>query len=201
MQGTAAAHHKAVGGLARLHTQSQVALQLTLQPLLEVPAGHELALLAGKGGGVDLEGHAHGGVLNLDGGQGDGGLPGADGLPDLDVRDTAQGADVTRSNLLHTHAVEVVVHKQLRNLVLTGLAGLQAGAHRDGLPLPDGAVDDAADRNAPQMGVVVNVGHEHLQGGSGRHHRGLHLLDNGLEEGLQVISQLVGLQACDAVDS
>lgn len=46
------------------------------------------------------------------------------------VRDASQGADVTSLHLLHRHAREVVIHKQLVDLALSHLAGLKAAAQR-----------------------------------------------------------------------
>ncbi len=49
VQSSTAADNKGVCGVTRLNPQGQVALQLALKALLEVAAGHKLALLAGKG--------------------------------------------------------------------------------------------------------------------------------------------------------
>ena len=65
VQGPAPADGEGVGRLARLHPERQVALQFAVQPVLEVPRRHILALLAGKGGGVDQEVHAHRRLLHL----------------------------------------------------------------------------------------------------------------------------------------
>ena len=65
VQGPAPADGEGVRGLPGLHPERQVALQLAVQPVLQVPRRHILALLAGKGGGVDQEVHAHRRLLHL----------------------------------------------------------------------------------------------------------------------------------------
>ncbi len=67
--------------LPALHPLSPV------QSVLEVPAGDKLSLLACKGAGVHLERHAHSWLLHLDGGQGNGVIPGSNGLANLQGRD------------------------------------------------------------------------------------------------------------------
>ena len=66
VQGASATHDEGLRRLARGHPKGQVALQLPIQPLLDLPAGHELALPPRKGAGVDRECHAHCWLFYLD---------------------------------------------------------------------------------------------------------------------------------------
>src|SRR5207249_4317332 len=53
--------------LGVFHAQRDVALQLPIEPLAQLPAGHELAFAAGKGRGVDLEVHRQCRLVDADG--------------------------------------------------------------------------------------------------------------------------------------
>ena len=93
VQGAAAAHDEGVRGISGLDAEREVALELAVEPLLEVAGGDKLTLPACKGGGVDVEGHSDGGLLNLDRGEGLRAV-GHDGLADADVGKPRDGADV-----------------------------------------------------------------------------------------------------------
>jgi hypothetical protein len=90
-----ARHDKLVGRVPGLHPQSQVALELAVEALLEIAGGDELALAPGEGTRVDREGHADGGLLDGDRRQRVRALALADGLSDGDVGKAGDGADVS----------------------------------------------------------------------------------------------------------
>ena len=66
-------------------------------------------------------------------------------------------------------------------------------AHRDLLVLPHAAPLDAANGDAAHKFVVVNGGHQHLEGGVHIHIGGGDIVDNGLKEWLQVAARHIGL--------
>ena len=86
--------HELVSRVPGLDAQSEVALQLAVEALLEVARRHELALSPGEGARVHGESHADGGLLDGDRGERIGALALADGLADRDVRQARDGADV-----------------------------------------------------------------------------------------------------------
>eukprot|EP00958_Prasinococcus_capsulatus_P018922 scaffold2262_cov312-Prasinococcus_capsulatus_cf.AAC.7 len=195
----APADDEGVGGLARLHAHGQVALELLVQAVLEVPRGHELALLPRVGRGVHHHGHAHGGLLHRDGLHRGGRLLAGDGLADHDVGQPRHGDDVARLRALDGGAHEVLVREHLRHLAAA--AGLARLEQLHLLPLADGARVHAPDGDAPLELVVVDVGHQHLQRRGQAHARRAHLAHDGVEERLEAVGELLRIGPRDALEA
>ena len=162
----AAAHDpERVGGGGVLHPQGHVLEQLAVEPVADLTAGDVLAFAAGQGAVVDREGHLHGGVVDLDKGQGLhlGGV--AQGVADGDVGQAREGHDVAGGDVV---AGDTAVGLEV---VQFGQAALHAD--RRVVPVADhhflahaaGAVLDAADADAAHKIIVVDGGHQHLEGG------------------------------------
>ena len=58
MQFTPARYLELVGAITGLDSQRHIVDELSLQTLLQIAGGHILSLAPGKGGVVDLKGHA-----------------------------------------------------------------------------------------------------------------------------------------------
>ncbi|CAN4040214.1 Histidinol phosphatase and related hydrolases of the PHP family, partial [Dysosmobacter welbionis] len=175
------------------HTQGHVLQRLPVQPVPQLAGGDELALLAGKGGVVDGEGHLQGGGADLHEGQRLHAVRDADGVADGDVGNAAHGDDVAGGGLGHRipgKALELVdgggsrlAEHSLRVVVV---------AHDDVLVLLQGAPLDAADGDPAHEVVVVDGADQHLEGLVHIRLRGGDILQNGLKQGLEVRARHVG---------
>ena len=180
-----ARHVEGVGALLG-DVQGHVLQQLPLQPVPQVPGGHILALLAREGGIVDGEGHLNGGVADLHKGQRLHTLRSAQGPADGDVRHTGQGHDLTGAGLGDGVLAQAVEFIQCHNLALLLHLGIVEVADGDLLVDLDGAPLHTAHGDAAHIVVVVDGGHQQLQGGVlvplGRGD----IVDDGLKQGGQI---------------
>ena len=75
----------------------------------------------------------------------------------------------------------------------------RAAEPQDAVARADGAAADSADREAALVRVVVERGDLQLQRRGGLTHRRRHVVEDGVEQRLQVVGQLVHAQACTAL--
>ena len=131
--------------------QGHVADELAVQAVLDL-AGGDLGALGAPGhrGGVDADGHGDGRVVHGDERQGAGVLGVHKGLADGDVLDPGDGDDVAGVRLLCGLAIQPLGDEELGDAG-GGQGAVVAGpGHR--LPLAQGAVVDAQQRQAAQEG-------------------------------------------------
>ena len=191
MHFAAARHVEGIGTLLG-DVQGYILQQLPLQTVPEVPGGNELAFLAGKGGIVDGEGHFDGGIADLHKGQGFHSIGSAQGAADGDIRHAGQGHNFARLGLLDgvlTQAVELV---QRHDLALGFDLRVMEVADGDLLIDPDGAPLHTAHGNTAHILIVVDGGHQQLQGAIFIALGGIDIPDDGLEQRGQVGAHLVG---------
>jgi hypothetical protein len=115
-----------------------------------------------------------------------------DGLAHPDVLDAGQGDDLAGGGLGQVdpgEALEAVEHGDL--LGLDGAVALDEGHLLAHLDL---AVDDAADADLADEVVVVHEGDQHLQGRLGVAGGVRAVLDDGVEQGVQVVAGVVDVQ-------
>ena len=162
------------------HAQRHVALQLAVQPLAQLPAGDELALAPGERRGVDLEVHRQRRLIHADGRQPERMLRVADRHADVDGLDAGDGDDVAGARLFHRVALEAGEGQHLADPgePAVGIAKAQrhalAGAHH--------AAANAADADAPDVGVVVEGRDLQLQRQVGLRRRRRHVGEDRLEQ-------------------
>ena len=196
-----ARHVEGVGGAVDLrHPQGHVLQGLPEQAVPQLAGGDELALAAGIGGVVDGEGHLHGGGGDFHKGQRLHALRGADGVADGDVADAGHGDDVAGGGLgdgLLAQALELV-HGHGLGLLGRGV-GVVIVAHGDLLILLQDAALHPADGDAAHELVIVDGGHQHLEGLVQVRLRGGNIAEDGVEQGLEVRARHVGGVGRDAL--
>ena len=178
-------------GALRGDAQGDVLEQLALEALLEVAGGDVLALTAGEGAVVDLEGHFDRRLGDLDEGQRLDLQRIADCTADRDVRDAGEGDDLTRGGLGDRDAAQAVEGVERDDLALLLDGGIVVVADRDLLVLADRAALDAADADPADVVVVVERGDEHLHGSGGIAGRSGNIVDDRLKQRHEVFTHLV----------
>ena len=196
-----ARHVEGVGGVLDLsHPQGHVLQGLPHEPVPDLAGGDKFTLPAREGGIVDGEGHLHGGGADLHKLQGLHGLGGADGVADGDIADAGHGDDIAGGDLGDGHPVQAVELINGGGLgLLADLVRIVVVAHHDLLVLLQGAPLNAAHGDAAHKLVIVNGGHQHLEGGVHVHVGGGDIVQNGLEQRFQIAADLLGVVAADAV--
>ena len=183
---------------ALLDTQGDVVDQLALQALLELARGQVLALAAGEGGAVDLEGHGHRGLVHRQGRQGLDPVRVAEGVGDVGGLDAGDGDDVPGLGQLDLIALQAQVAIDQADL---GPAAAAVGLDHDHLLVGlDGATLNAAQGDGADEAAVVQGGDLHLEGALQIDLRCRAVVDDGLEEGGHVALGHVLAQAGVAVD-
>ena len=107
--------------------------QLAVQPLAEVAAGEVLAFAAGKGRGVDAEGHLQRRLVDLQPRQRPGMIRVADRVADLDLLQADDGDDVAGVGLVDLSAAEVLEDVERRRSWRASSGRRPASGRRSGL--------------------------------------------------------------------
>lgn len=197
MQFATAGNLELLRAVARLDAQRHVMQQFLLQALLDVAAGDELAFAAGERRIVDLEGHAHGRLVDGQRRQRLDVLRVAQGIGDEQLLHAADADDVAGFRLGHLDALQAVVAHDLQDAAVA-LAAVVADGHHRGVGL-DLAAGDAADTDHAEEAVVVQLRDLHLERTLGVHHRGRDVVDDRLEQRVHVVVHLLVVEAGDAV--
>ncbi len=188
-----------VGRIGAEQLDRDVAEQLAVEPVDEVPAGEELAVLAGERRGVDPERHPQHGLVDDQPLQRDGVLDAGDGVADLHLGEAGDDEQIAGRQLLDLVAADALERHQLaeaalqRRLPLAALL-LEQG---DGLAAAQHAVVDAPDGQAAEVLGCVERGDERLQWRGGVALR----LGDAVEDGVEQRRQVgVGAGHADAED-
>ena len=197
----AARHVEGVHGTLDLADPEGHVLQcLAPQAVTQLAGGDELALASGKGTVVDGEGHLHRGGGDLHKGQRLHAVRRADGVANGDVADTAQGDDVAGGGLGNGGLAKAVEFVHADGLgLLGGRIGIVIVAHRDLLVLLQHAPLNAADGDTAHKLVVVDGGHQHLEGLVKVGLRCGDIVQNGVEQRLEIGARHIGGIAGGAV--
>src|SRR5690606_23163186 len=143
------------------HPQRHVVNQLLLQAVADIAGGDKLAVLAGKGRVVDLEGHAHRGFVHGEGRQGLDKLRVAQGIGNFQAVDTGDTDDIASLGIVHRHPLQAVVTHHLEDACAARLAvDIQDNHLVIALQLAPG---DAADTDNTDIAVVVEGADLHLE--------------------------------------
>ena len=157
----AALHLPGVGPLGREDAQRDVADELGLQPALDHARRQPVALQAGERRRVDPDRHRERRLVHGDHRQRPrvGGV--GERLADRHLGEPGDGDDLPRPGLVGLDAVERLGHVELGHLrALDRAVGAAPG---DRLRAPDRPLEDAAEREAADVGRGVEVRHERLQ--------------------------------------
>ena len=172
------------GGI--LDLQGDVLQQLAHQAVTDLAGGDVLALLAGKRGIVDREGHFHRGIVDLDKGQGLHLAGVADRVADGNIGQTRKCDDVAGLGALDRLTAIGLEVEQLGDAAAHVYVGVVPVADLDRAADLDDAVLHAANAHAAHEVVVVNAGDQHLQRLVGLALRRLHIFQDSVKQGLQV---------------
>ena len=189
-----------VGAFDLGDAQGHVLQRLAHQTVADLAGGDVLALAAGEGRVVDGEGHLNGGGADLDELQRLHGVRGADGVADGDVADAGHGNDVAGGDGVHGDAVQTVELIDRGGLgLLAHLIRIVVVAHHNLLVLLQSAALDAAHSDAAHELIIINGGDEHLERRVHVHVGGGDIIEDGVEQRLQVVADLLGIVAAAAV--
>ena len=115
VQLTSAGYLKGVHTVRFFHPHGHVGLHFLKQAVPQVAGGDILALTPGKGRIVDHKVHADGGLINLYKGQRLHALRGAQGLADVQVRNTGHANQVAHDRFLYRHPLQPLKLVQFGN--------------------------------------------------------------------------------------
>ena len=175
---TGDAEHVGIGGV--FDAQRDVALELAIQAIADLAAGHELAFAAGERRGVDLEIHHERRLVDIDRRQAFRRDGIADREADRHVFDAGHGDDVARAGFGNGRTLETAerqhLHDAARTLVLFAVTqhDIHAGLDR--------AATYAADADAPDIAVVVQRRDLQLQRRIRIRRRRGHVRDDRIEQ-------------------
>ena len=169
-----------------LHAQRDIAEELLRQPLAQVARGDVLAVAPRHWRGVHAEDHRDGRLVHGDRRNRDRLFDRCDRFADRDVLDPRQADDVAGHRALDLDPFQPVERKELRDLGLLGSAA--QFQHRDRVIQIHRAVEDAPNRDAPQVVARIEVRDEDLQRRLRVAARRRHMVDDRLEERLQVLA-------------
>ena len=165
-----------VGALGGVDADADVADQLGLEPVLDQAGGELGALAAGERRRVDADRHGERRLVDGDDGQRSRVVGVGEGLADRDLVDAGDGDEIAGAGLVDGHAGELLGEEQLGDL--HALDRPVGAAPRGLLALAHGAFHDAAQCEAADVLVGVEVGHPGLQrralGVGGRRDGGQH---------------------------
>ena len=160
--------------------QGHVVLQFAMQALADLAAGDELAFAADQRRGVHLEVHGQRRLVDRDGLEAFGGDRVADGDADVHIRQAGDGHDVAGAGAVDRVALKAGEGQHLGDLARALV--LIAVAHDNLLADLDRAAADAADADATDVRVVVQLRDLQLQRAVGIGLRGRRVLEDGFEQ-------------------
>ena len=193
LQLAAALHLPGVRALGREHAERDVADELLVEPALEHARRQLVALAARERRGVDPDRHREARLVDGRHGQRARIVRVGERLADRHLGQAGDRDDLARAGLVGLDPVERLGHVQLGHLgALDRPVGAAPG---DLLALPDRPVLDACEREPADVRGGVEVRDERLQRVLGVVLRGGNRLEQELEERLQVVGELVRLEA------
>ena len=188
MQLSTAGHLEAVRGIGLLHPQGYVGVQLPEQPVADMAGGHIFSLLPCEGAVVYHEIHGDGGLGNFLEGDSLGILRRADGVSDVEIRDTGNGHDGADVGLRHIHFFQSVKFIELADPHFFPPVRIVVVYHHSVLVDFQGTVFHLADADAAHILVVVDGGDQHLGIGVRIAGGSRDVVDDGLKQRRHVFS-------------
>ncbi len=187
-------HREAFASVRFLDFDPHIHHGLMSQAFPNVTGGEESpAILPGQGAGVMGKVHRDGRFINVDRREGRGMLRGGNRFADPNLFDAGQGDNVAGLRLSAFHAAESLVDQEFRHLAPLGLP--RPRHQNDGVSHANGPVDDPTDRYAPDIGIVVQDGDQHLEWLVRIGHRRKHPMHDRVQQGLHVLSLIFQIQS------
>ncbi len=192
VQHASAKHAEGIGRVGSLHAERQVLFQFLFQAILQVARGHKLALLAKEGGVVNREHHAHGGLVDGNGGKCFGVFVVGYGIANLKSFYPVEGADFASFYSLHAGTTQAVKDVQFFDAGFGHRAVALDYAH--GLVFLQSAAVQATDGHSARIGRIVQRRNEQL--GRSLQGNGLwNVLQHHVHQGLDGIRGLLKVVA------
>ena len=153
MQFTAPRDFEFVRVVAILNPQCHVVDQLPMQPFAQLAAGDVFAFTSGKGRGIDLEGHTHGRLIDLEWRQRLDGVGIADHIGNTQTINAGEGDDVACRSFGEFDSFQTLKAEDLQHPAIAAVTVfIQDDYRRIGLDL---AAADTANANDPDIAVIV----------------------------------------------
>ena len=180
LQFAAAEHAEGFGRFGIFHADGNVGEKLLCQAIAKVARSEIGAFAAAEGAGIDAKDHGQGRLVDGQRLKGRGIFEGGDALADLNAFHAGDGHDVARDNGFGFIAFEPAEGVKLRDFGGNERAVQLADAHF--FAAIERAVEDAADRQAPQKFGVIEIGDLELEDAGGIAGGTGDAVDDGLEE-------------------
>ena len=186
-------HFDLLGRIGRLEADRNIAEQLAVEAVAQLPRRDILPVPACHGRGIDAENHRHGRLVDGNRRNRDPLLHVGDGFADRDLFDAGETDNVAGGGLVDVDALQPFEGIQLRH---PGLVHRRIElAHRHRIADFDPPVEDAANRNASQVIAGIEIRHQQLQRRLGISPRRRHVLHDRLEQGAKVGAGVRGIAA------
>ena len=199
MQLAAASDAEHIGAVCFRNMQSDVALCFFLETCPELAAGDWIAIFAGERRIVDEEHHFQGWFFDLDERHWVELILGADGFADVDLAEAADGNDLTDGGFFDRCVLEAFEAKKFGDAYVAHLAvAIHDGNHIIGM---DGAAVDGGDGDFADKFVVIHEGDLRLQRSFRIALWRWDVFDDGIEERLEVIAEIIRIFTGDAFDT
>ena len=192
LQLAAAEHFHLLRRVGRLDPDGDVAEQLLVEAILDLPRGDELALASGHRRRVDAEDHRHRRLVDRDGRHRLAMLDIGNRLADRDVLDAGEADDVAGGRLVDVDPLEPLEGEELGDLRLLKRAVELAHGHR--VADPHASLEHASDRDPPEVVVRIEVGDENLQRPFRIAARRRHVIDDRVEQRPEIPARLLQRQ-------
>ena len=179
VQHATAVHDELVGGIALRHAHGQVLFQFLFQAFADVAAGYIFTVLAEERRIVDRKEHRHRRFVDGDGRQRFRSFEIGEGVPDLEIVDSRNGANIPRQRLGDFHFAQTFEHVQFLDFGLFDrpVAFDQADVH----PLAHFPTGQTPHGNTSGIARIVDRGNEHLGIPFRDFHR-LHLFQHQIQQ-------------------
>ena len=172
--------------------------QFLFQTLLDVAAGYELAFFTGERRVINLESHAHGGLVNGQRRHGFDILLIAQGVGDEQRIKAADADNVTRLGIVNLDTLQTMVTHDLQN---TAVALFAAGVDRGNRAIClDLAATNAANADHTQEAIVIQGRNLHLERTIQIDVWRWHAVNNGLEQRGQIFRHFLWIHTGNTVD-
>ena len=163
MKLTPARYLEAFGGIRFLYPKGNIRIQLTEQSVTKMAAGHKFAFLSGKGRIVYNKMHGDRRLGNLLKGNGLRIFRRAQGIPDMNIRDSGNRHNGSHGRRFDGNLAQSVEFIQLAHLHPFLLFRFMMVYNHDLLAFGDDAVIHFAYADAPHIFIIIDSAHKQLR--------------------------------------
>ena len=198
MQLAASGYLETLSGISLLHTQADIRVQLAEQTVTQVTGGDIFTLFTGQRAVIYQEVHGNGRLGNLLERNGYRVFRRAQGIADMDVRNTGDSYDGTDSGFIHIYLIQTVKLIELADFYLLELVRIVVVHHDHILVDADSSVIHLTDTDTAHILVVVDGADQYLGSGFRISLRSGDVVDDSLEQRSHILRLIVQAAHCIA---